>query len=183
MDLMFAGNIGAAQSLDTVLKAAEILKDIPDLRWHIVGDGSELEHLKAVAAEKHLDQVIFYGRRPAEEMPDFYAKADAMLVTLTADKFISLTLPGKVQTYMAAGKPIIGAANGEIPNAIQAANCGFCAEAEDADGLAEAVQKFLNLPNKEALGLNAQKYYEHNFTKTMFMDRLEAELVSCSIKF
>ena len=115
VDLMFAGNIGAAQSLRTVLKAAEILRDKKALRWHLVGDGSELENLKAIAEEKQLTQVVFHGRRPAEEMPAMYAEADAMLVTLTADPFISLTLPGKVQTYMAAGKPIIGAANGGNP--------------------------------------------------------------------
>ena len=176
VDLMFAGNIGAAQSLDTVLKAAEILRDIPELRWHIVGDGSELESLKQKAAEKNLDQVIFYGRKPVEDMPAFYAKADAMLVTLTADEFISLTLPGKVQTYMAAGKPIIGAANGEIPVAIAQANCGYCTEAENAEGLAQAVRAFLDSENKKILGANARAFYQEHYRKDLFMDRLEEEL-------
>ncbi len=120
VDLMFAGNIGAAQSLTTVLQAAELLRETT-LRWHIVGDGSELGKLTPIVREKRLDNVIFHGRKPPEEMPAYYAQADAMLVTLTADKFISLTLPGKVQTYMAAGKPIIGAAIGEIPQVIEAA--------------------------------------------------------------
>ena len=176
VDLMFAGNIGAAQSLDTVLAAAEKLRSVEDLRWHIVGDGSELERLKKLAAEKELDQVIFYGRRPLGEMPRLYAIADAMLVTLTADAFVSLTLPGKVQTYMAAGKPIIGAANGEIPAAIKRAKCGFCAKAEDARGLAAAVQTFLTDDSKQSLGQNARNYYQKNFTRDMFMERLEKEL-------
>lgn len=116
------------------MQAAELLREETTLRWHIVGDGSELGNLKAIVREKRLDNVIFHGRKPPEEMPAYYAQADAMLVTLTADKFISLTLPGKVQTYMAAGKPIIGAAIGEIPQVIEAAQCGWCAGAEDAAG-------------------------------------------------
>lgn len=176
IDLMFAGNIGAAQSLDTVLKAAELLKDEPKLRWHIVGDGSELGNLKKMAEEKNLDNVIFYGRKPPEEMPRYYAMADAMLVTLTADRFISLTLPGKVQTYMAAGKPIIGAAIGEIPNVIEEAQCGYCAKAEDAEGLAQAVRDFIANEKREQLGKNARAYYEQHFTRDRFMDKLEREL-------
>lgn len=176
VDFVFAGNIGAAQSLKTVLDAAEALKDVKNLRWHIVGDGSELENLKAEAKRRDLPQVVFYGRRPAEEMPRFYAMADAMLVTLVADPAISLTLPGKVQTYMAAGRPILGAANGEIPNAIRAADCGFCAAAEDGSGLADAVRRFLDHPNPRTLGENARWYYEEHFSKDIFMEHLESVL-------
>lgn len=176
VDLMFAGNIGAAQSLTTLIAAAEKLRSVKNLRWHIVGDGSELENLKAMAKQKGLEQIVFHGRKPVEEMPKYYAMADAMLVTLAGDEFISLTLPGKVQTYMAAGKPIIGAATGEIPLTIERAKCGFCAAAEDADGLALAVQKFLDCPNKAELGQNAKRYYQENFTQDMFMDCLESEL-------
>lgn len=176
VDLMFAGNVGAAQSLTTVLAAAELLRDEPRLRWHIVGDGSELARLQALAAEKKLDCVIFHGRRPPEEMPRYYAMADAMLVTLTADRFISLTLPGKVQTYMAAGKPILAAAAGEIPQVIEAARCGWCAEAENASDLAQKVRQFLQWDDKAALGRNARAYYEAHFTRDRFMDALEQEL-------
>lgn len=176
IDLLFAGNIGAAQSLDTVLQAAKMLEDRKELRWHIVGDGSELERLKSLAQQLELDNVIFHGRKPMEEMPAYYAMADAMLVTLTADPFISLTLPGKVQTYMAAGKPIIGAANGEIPNTIEAAKCGFCAKAEDAHGFAQAVIQFLVRKDRAQLGQNARIYYEEHYTRKRFMDTLEAEL-------
>lgn len=180
VDLMFAGNIGAAQSLDTVLRAAELLRDQPRLRWHIVGDGSELERLQRQAAEKHLDCVIFHGRRPPEEMPALYARADAMVVTLTADPFISLTLPGKVQTYMAAGKPILGAATGEIPRVIQGARCGWCARAEDGDDLAAKVRLFLACDHRDQLGRNARTYYEEHFTRDHFMETLERELAACA---
>ena len=175
-NLVFAGNVGAAQSLQTVLQAAKILEQRKQLRWHIVGDGSELENLKKMAQELSLDNVVFHGRKPLEEMPRYYAMADAMLVTLTADPFISLTLPGKVQTYMAAGKPILAAAAGEIPHVIHASGCGYCAKAEDPQSLAEAVEAFLACGDKQQLGKNAREYYLTHFTRTMFMNRLEAEL-------
>ena len=109
VDLVFAGNIGAVQSVETIVKAAENLRD-HSVHFHIVGSGTDLERLQELA--RGLDNITFYGRRPLEEMPKFYAKADAMLVTLQADPVLSLTLPGKVQSYMAVGKPIIGAING-----------------------------------------------------------------------
>lgn len=178
VDLMFAGNVGAAQSLNTVLQAAALLKDVPYLRWHIVGDGSELENLKALSAKLGLDNIIFHGRKPPEQMPQFYAMADAMLVTLTADPFIGMTLPNKVQSYMAAGKPILSAANGEIPKVLSAAECGFCAPAEDAQAFAQAVRQFLEHPNRAVLGKNARNYYDKHFTRELFMKKLEQELIA-----
>ena len=176
VDLLFAGNIGAAQSIPTILYAAKILENHKELRWHIVGDGSKLDYCKKLASEMKLKNVIFYGRKKCTEMQEYFALADAVLLTMFSDPFISLTLPGKTQTYMAAGKPIIGAANGEISLVIKRADCGFCAKAEDADGLAEAVLKFMEYPDKPRLGSNARSYYEHNFSRNECMDRLEATL-------
>lgn len=178
IDLMFAGNVGAAQSLQTVVAAAEKLTDIPNLTIHIVGDGSELNRLKALAKERKLRNLVFYGRKPQEEMPNYYAMADAMLVTLTADPYISLTLPGKVQTYMAAGKPILGAASGETACVLEAAQCGFCAPPEDAEKLAETIRTFIRYPYKKQLGQNGRSYYEQHFARRKFMDHLEAELAA-----
>lgn len=180
VNLMFAGNIGAAQSIPTILHAAKLLQNRKELRWHIVGDGSELDNSKKLAATLGLDNVIFYGRKPQEEMPKYYAMADAMLLTLTADPFSSMTLPGKAQTYMAAGKPIIAAADGEIPNVLKNAACGFCAKAESPEGLADAVQKFLNCKDRSRLGANGREYYLNHFTRGMFMDNLERELMNAA---
>ena len=101
-----------------------------------------------------------------------------MLVTLTADRFIGMTLPAKVQSYMAAGKPVIAAANGEIPKVIQSAHCGFCAKAEDVDDFVRAVRAFIACEDKKSLGKNAKEYYEANFTCDKFMERLEAEFLA-----
>lgn len=170
LHLMFAGNIGAMQSVDTILKAAEILKD-ENIFWHIVGGGSELKNMQSFAQAHNLEKVIFYGRRPLEEMPKFYAMADAMLVTLKADPVISLTLPGKVQTYMAAGKPIIGAINGETPRILREAQCGFCATAENKAELADIIRNYKS-DNHDFFKLNAKKFFNDNFKKETYVEKL-----------
>ena len=175
-DFMFAGNIGAVQSVETILKAAELLKD-EMVRFHIVGSGTDLERLQKIKEEKKLENVIFYGRRPVEEMPEFYAKADAMLVTLAADPVLSLTLPGKVQSYMAVGKPIIGAIDGETKTIIEAAKCGYCGKAGNENELAENIKKFIDQSvDRKTMGMNAREFYEANFQEKLFMDTLENKL-------
>lgn len=171
LNLTFAGNIGEVQSVETILQAAKKLQG-ESITFHIVGSGSDSERLQKLAVEWNLQNVIFYGRRPVGEMPEFYAKADALLVTLKADPVLSLTLPGKVQSCMAAGKPIIGAVDGETAQVIAEAECGYCGPAEDADRLAENILKFAQA-DKSQMGQNARHYYETRFNKQGFIDTLE----------
>ena len=175
LELTLAGNIGEIQSVQTVLEAAALLQNHP-VRFHIVGGGTDLERLKEIAREQGLENVVFYGRRPLEEMPAFYERSDAMLVTLEADPILSLTLPGKVQSYMAAGKPIIGAINGETARVIAEAECGFCGPAEDADALAKNISCFAEAEGRYRLGQNARVYYEREFTQSRFIDVLVSKL-------
>lgn len=174
LHLTFAGNIGEVQSVETILQAARQLQDKP-ITFHIVGGGSDLERLQKLAKDWSLSKVIFHGRRPVAEMPDFYAQADALLVTLKADPVLSLTLPGKVQACMAAGKPILGAVDGETARVIEEAGCGFCGKAEDAQQLAQNILRFLEA-DKVQMGQNARNYYEQQFEKSKFLDTLENEL-------
>lgn len=173
IDLMFAGNTGKAQSVSTIIEAARLTQDIENLRWHIVGDGHDYEDLKQSA--KNLPNVFFYGRKGVDEMPKYYAMADAMLIT-TKKTDVYMTLPGKVQTYMAAGKPIIGAINGEGQAIINEANCGLCGNSQDPESLANNARHFINM-DKEQLGKNARKYYEEHYTKERFMQRAEEEIL------
>lgn len=173
IDLVFAGNIGAVQNVDIIVEAARKISD-KTVRFHIVGGGTDLDRLKKLAAG--LENVVFYGRRPLEEMPNFYAIADAMLVTLKDDPVLSLTLPGKVQSYMAVGKPIIGAIDGETASVIDQAQCGFCGKAGDVDQFINNIYNFINYDNRKSLGENARAFYESYFERTKFMDTLEKEL-------
>lgn len=174
INLVFAGNIGEVQDVETIIRAAEILKSKKDLLFHIVGGGTDLARLKNMVAQKELNNVVFYGRRPIEEMPKFYAMADAMLVTLANDPLLSMTLPGKVQSYMAAGKPIIGAIDGETSFIIRDSMSGYVSASGDAKALADNITDFckLNSFDKTLLGDNARKYYDDKFTKSKFVAKL-----------
>lgn len=173
VDLMFTGNIGIAQSTETIIKAAKLTRDIPNLRWHIVGDGSELEKIKAMA--KDTENIFFHGRKPLDEMPQYYAMADAMLVTMKKGSVLKMTLPGKVQSYMAAGKPIVASADSETEWVISSAKCGLCGKAEDCEKLASNVRLFVNA-NKDVMAKNASAYYERYFEKERFFNTLLSSL-------
>ncbi|MGG1676536.1 glycosyltransferase family 4 protein [Neobacillus sp. NRS-1170] len=173
INLLFAGNIGEMQSVETILLAANELKNEKHVIFHIVGDGSSREKCETLAKDLDLTNVIFHGQFPVTEMPRFYEMADAFLITLKANKIISYTLPNKVQSYMAAGKPILGAIDGETQIVIKDANCGFCAPAEDYKSFAEVIKKFINEEDKHIeYGENARSYYQNNFSKKKYMDRL-----------
>lgn len=168
---LFAGNIGSAQSVDTILETAKILREDPRVQFDIVGDGSELERCRQLGRE--LPNVTFFGRRDVKEMPVFYGQADAMLVTLRDNPAISYTLPGKVQSYLAAGRAVAGAVNGAAAEEVRAADCGLCVRAEDAAALAKVVRRLADRPGEFVrFGENARRYYQDTFTRDIFFEKL-----------
>jgi glycosyltransferase involved in cell wall biosynthesis len=176
-NLVFAGNISEMQSIETIIFAANILKNESNILFHIVGDGSSKSKCEALSKELGLKNVIFHGKYPVTEMPRFYSMADAFLVTLKANKVISYTLPNKVQSYMAAGKPIIGAIDGETNLVIKEADCGLCVNAEDSEGLARVIKQFVCDKDKhQYYGENAKKYYDNNFSKKIYIMKINALL-------
>ncbi|MBL4932601.1 glycosyltransferase family 4 protein [Clostridium paridis] len=175
-NFVFAGNIGDMQSVETIIKSANELKTIKNISFHIVGDGSKLDECKKLTEELKLQNIKYYGRKPVDDMPKFYDMADAMLITLKDNKVLSYTLPGKVQSYMAAGKPIIGAINGETRRVISKASCGFSCGAEDYKALADLIKRFCDSNEKEKMSTNAKKFYLDNFSKDKFMSVLDLSL-------
>lgn len=178
VDLVFLGNMGIAQDLMRVLAALNTLKDLTSLRVHFVGDGAVREEMERYVRENGLSRMVrFYGRRGVEEMPEFYKLADACLVSLRADNEIGLTLPSKVQGYMAAGKAVIGMIDGSAKEVIEASGCGLCVRAGDTEGLAAAIRSFVEEPERyRDCGENARRYFREHFSKRNFMARLENEL-------
>ncbi|WP_151035645.1 glycosyltransferase family 4 protein [Bacillus wiedmannii] len=173
LDLVFAGNIGEMQSVETIIYAANELKQDKNIKIHIVGDGSSREKCEALARKLELNNIIFYGQHPITEMPKFYEMADAFLVTLKENKAISYTLPNKVQSYMAAGKPIIGAIDGETQVVIDEAKCGLCSPAENYKELAHNIRLFAEERERHSFySQNAKNYYESNFSKKNYMKKL-----------
>jgi len=172
LDLVFAGNIGQMQSVETIIKAAKYLEK-EKVFFHIIGDGSAKEKCETLANESKIKNLKFYGRMDFSKMPEMYTMADAMLITLSNNELISYTLPNKVLSYMAAGKPIIAGVNGEAAKVIRDAECGYVADAEDYMGLADVIREFIKTENKEELSKNSRKYYNNNFTMDIFIERLK----------
>lgn len=177
IDFVFLGNLGIAQNLIGVLTAVKEIKDIPNFKVHFVGDGSMLEELKKYVTENELENIVyFYGRRPVDEMPKYYKLADACIVSLNAENKTGLTLPSKVQGYMAAGKPIIGMISGSAQEVISESKCGLCVESGDIKGFANIMRDFIvNHKQYESCGENGRTYFVKNFKKDIFMNRLESK--------
>ena len=176
---MFAGGVGAAQDVDIILHAASLARAEVDLRILVVGDGRALQRAKRLSNDLGLTQdVEFFGRHPVEAMPGFYAQADFMLVTLLDEPIFWVTVPLKVQTYMAAGKPIICNVRGETARVINAAKCGFSVPPEDSHALAKALIAAVEKSDLERLEMrkSARKYFNDNYSKDLIIDSVEAVL-------
>ena len=139
-NVMFAGNIGKAQGLETVLDAAELLRDLPEVRFVIVGDGILMPHLRTEAEARQLHNVGFLGRYPAKAMSALYALADVLLVHLKDDSLFRITIPHKILSYMACGKPILAAVAGDAANLVLEAGAGIYCPPQDPAALAQAVR-------------------------------------------
>lgn len=173
--VMYAGNIGFAQSFETVLEAAKILKENKKIHFVILGDGSLKQWAIDECSKYELSNISFLGKRPAEEMPEYFAQADAMLVTLKKRENYALTLPGRVQSYMACGKPILACAGSEVSRVLRESEAGLYCEPEDAKGLALIIERMKRMPNEERLKLseNAIAYYQKEFNKDRLLNKIE----------
>jgi len=172
----FAGNIGAAQDFTTILNAAELLKDRTEINWVIIGDGRLFLWVKSQVAKRGLSRnVHLLGRYPAKAMPRFFALSDALLVTLKKEPIFALTIPSKVQSYLACGKPIIAALDGEGARVVDEAGAGMTCSAENPKALAEAILKLYNLSERkrEEMGRKGRSYFEKHFEREMLIDRLD----------
>jgi glycosyltransferase involved in cell wall biosynthesis len=174
--VMFAGNIGAAQDFGTILAAAEKLKGDPQIQWVILGDGRMRGWVEGEIKKRGLSQCFhLLGRFPVEAMPQFFAQADAMLVTLKDEPIFAMTIPAKVQSYLACGRPIVAAVGGEGARVVTEAGAGVSCSAESPEGLADAVLALYRASTSERaeMGRRGQRYFEENFESQKLVVRLE----------
>lgn len=174
--IMFAGNIGAAQDFATILGAAEKLRNYSDIHWIILGDGRMRPWVENEVRQRGLTETVhLLGRHPSEAMPRYFSLADALLVTLRKEPIFELTIPSKVQSYLACAKPIIAALEGEGARVIGEAGAGLACPAEDPGALSDAVLTMYSMPEteREAMGLRGRDYFEEHFERKMLLDRLE----------
>lgn len=181
--LMFAGNVGEAQDFPAILAAAALLRNRPDVRWLIVGDGRALPGVRAEIHRLGLgDTVFLLGRHPLECMPAFFAGADAMLVTLKKEPIFAMTVPGKLQSYLAAGKPVIAMLDGEGAYVVRQAGAGLDCPAGDAEGLARCVCEMAGMlpAERAAMGHRGKTYAEKTFNRDVLITQLEDWLTAAS---
>jgi colanic acid biosynthesis glycosyl transferase WcaI len=174
--IVFAGNLGSAQSLETLLDAAQLLRNLVHVRWVVIGDGIMRDWFAQEIERRDLSHtVMMIGWQPPESMPVFFAHADALLVTLRRDPVFSLTIPSKLQTYLASGRPVLAALDGEGAATVSAAGAGYVTPAGDAAALAGSVVKLLNVgpAMREQMGLRGRAYYDEHFERSKLLDRLE----------
>ena len=169
--------MGKGQTLDVILKAAAEIRDKIFI-IHMVGDGSQRKELEALSKTLGIqDKVIFYGNQKREDMADWYKKADALLITLRGNNAVGDTMPGKLQAYMATGKPVLGAINGAANEVIRESRCGACVNAGDYAGLAHLMADFIDNPEKfKECGNNGKKYFLENFTLEKYVDSIENQM-------
>lgn len=175
--VMFAGNIGEAQDFPNILNAAELLTvSHPHIRWVIVGDGRMGNWVAQEVKRRSLgSNFVLLGRFPVERMPSFFRSADALLVTLKSEPIFAMTLPGKLQSYLASGKPILAMLDGEGASLLQESGAGIAAPSGDATKLAAAVVKLSEMSESERalMGKRGLKLYAQEFDRNTLLGRLE----------
>lgn len=161
--ILFAGNLGKAQALDTVLDAAALMQQQGShVCWMMLGRGLEADRLKAEASRRQLKNIIFLPAVPMNEVGAYLQAADALLVHLRKDPLFQITIPSKTQAYMAAGKPLLMAVDGDAATLVREANCGSTANSEDAEDLAQVATSLSEMADEElrSLGENAKFFYQ-----------------------
>lgn len=163
--VLFAGNLGTAQALNTLVQAAVHLREDPQIRLVLVGSGSRLEWLKAQQQALGLDNMILPGRFPVESMPQIFERSSALLVSLNGEEIFAQTIPSKIQTYLAAGRPIIACMNGEGARVVCEAQAGFASPAEQVLPLVANIRsmKALGADERKSIGKAGREYFEAHF--------------------
>jgi glycosyltransferase involved in cell wall biosynthesis len=173
-NVVFAGNLGTVQALDTVLNAAELLRPHDDIRLVLIGSGGRSEWLQKEVARRGLDNVRLTGRYASQAMPGILDQASALLVSLARSPILSQTVPSKIQAYLAAGRPLIASLDGEGARVVEEAGAGIACPAEDAVALAQAVLKLrtASSEDRQRMGEAGRSYYEQHFEPAMLAHRL-----------
>ncbi len=148
-NIMFAGTIGLAQGLETVLDAAALLSDLPRLQFVLVGDGADSSRLEELARQRGLSNVKFLGRYPGDQMPKMYALADVLLIHLRDDPLFRITIPHKVFTYLASAKPILAALEGDPAEVVRSAEAGIACPPSNPQALADAARRLYEMPSDQ----------------------------------
>ena len=182
--VVFAGNIGAAQAVECIVEAASILQKVPEIRFVIFGNGSKWVWLNEQIAQRGLKNIYLAGRFPIEAMPEYLQKAEVLLVSLSDQPIFALTVPNKIQAYMASGRPIVACLNGEGARLVSEAGAGISSPAEDPVAMAKAILSLhqMTAEQRQQIGENGRAYYRNHFDHEVLVDQLISHLDACVAK-
>ena len=170
--IVFTGNIGTAQGLDILPKAAAYLKD-ENVKFAIIGDGRYLnEFVNEIRKNDVVDMFIMIPRQPAERIPDFLASCDVAFISFQDSELWAKILPAKLQSYLACGIPIVAAANGETKRIIEEAKCGVCSSIGNSEELSDKIRDLMNR-DISLMGKCGRDYFKNHFDKKMLMDEID----------
>ena len=170
--VIFTGNIGTAQGLQILPKTAEMLKK-ENVKFIMVGDGRYLEEfIDEVKSRNVEDKFVMVQRQPAERIPELLSACDAAFLSFQNDELWTMTIPAKLQSYMACGMPVIAAAQGETKRIIEEAQCGVCSRIGDAEELSLKIKDMMNTDLVE-MGRKSREYFKEHFDKKMLMDQMD----------
>lgn len=172
--VVFAGNLGRAQALSTIVYAARILRFHPEILIVVAGSGSDSETLRQAVTLAGLTNVQMIGMLDRRMMPELFRHADCLLVTLGDHPALNATIPSKIQAYMKAGRPIVGAVNGAAADLIERARVGLTGQAEDGARLAQNIIALTKMPavKRQEMGRAGRAYYEKHFDTDRVLSQL-----------
>lgn len=173
-NVVFTGNIGYVQGLDLLLDVADKIRNMP-IRWYIVGDGRAKDELEQQVQHKRLESSVFFmGKVSEHEANEYVTFADCAYLSFSDNKLFNMTIPAKLQTYLACGTPILAVAEGETQKIVEEAKCGVCATRTVDD----VVRKLIDLQKLDAvsfekIGKNGKYFFENSYNKKIIVDALE----------
>lgn len=180
--ITMAGNLGQTQRLEDVMRLVLKLRDLKELKWIFIGDGSRKKWLEEYVKKNNLEETVFIlGRYPFEYMPSFYDDSDAMLLSLLTNKIhLHATIPSRIQSYMSSGKPILAIAGRGVKDLIEEADCGLAIDDDNLEIMESYIREIIS--NKKdsfaTKGKHGREYYLSNFTIDICIDDLESILIN-----
>lgn len=176
-NIVFAGNISPAQDFETMIKAAKKLKSkgLRDINWIIVGDGMSRAWLEEEVKKQTLSNNFYFeGFKPVEDIPKYHTIADALIACLVKSDLLECTIPAKVMSYFAAGRPVLLAMNGEAQELVNKIGCGFACNSSDDSQLAENIERLYRLTKKErdSMGKRGRNYHFNNLERNIVLEKL-----------
>lgn len=182
--ILFAGNVGETQDFPSIIEAATLLKNDLTVRFVIVGEGRMAPWVRDQVADRHLNNVFMTGAFPLERMPSFYKHADALLVTLKAEPIFAMTIPGKVQSYLASGKPVLAMLDGEGADVLTESKAGLSAKAGSPEALVDAIRQMqlMTPEQRDEMGAAGLAYSRAQFDRQTLIGKIESILqqLSCT---